>query len=218
MSNVRGLKKLRAVVAAGVALLVISGASYAANLMPDYSFENLDLQTITAGGTTNLGDGYMRFVNLNGHGTLQVISDAQDGNRAIKVTKTTDDLVQVDLDSNPTASWIPVQAGQTYIMSFWARTDDSTWMQLQVNWRDDWYAAGSQYPGWALTSTWTQYSCTYVAPSNADLLQLAWLVGAPGSMVIDNVSVQQVVPEPSSILAIFSALAGFAGVAGLRRK
>ncbi|MCE5199974.1 carboxypeptidase regulatory-like domain-containing protein [bacterium] len=187
----------------------------AANMMPDQSFESLNLQTVTATGTTGLGDGYMRFVNISGQDTLQVISNAQDGNRAIKVTrKTADYSTQVDLDGNPTASWIPVQAGHKYRMTFWARTDDATWVQLQVNWRNGWYPVSAEYHGWELTPRWTQYTCTYFAPSNANLLQLTWLVGAPGSAVIDNVHVEDVVPDISSITGTVTNMLSGAVIAG----
>lgn len=204
-------------------LLVASTAAYAGvNLLADPTFATTTPgMIVTAPGTTNISS-YIRFVNTGGYGKLEVIGADQDGNgRAVKVTVNNGydpgvTPVQIDLDTNPTASWIPVQAGQKYEMSFWARTDDLTWMQLQVNWRNGWSPVCSEYPGWALTQTWTKYSCAYTAPSGIDLLQLAWLVGAPGTIIIDNISVQAV-PEPGSMLAVLSGIVGLVGF-GIRRR
>ncbi|MCE5315058.1 MAG: carboxypeptidase regulatory-like domain-containing protein [Armatimonadota bacterium] len=163
--------------------------------------------TVTAPDCTNVG--YLRFVNNYGGtsstGKLEVITSGVDGNVAVKVSKTSaSDQVQFDLDVQPTISWIPVQSGHTYRVTFWARTDDpGSALVLTETAFNDWTVISSQYPGWSLTSTWTMYTTEWVAPGNANLLDLSFILNTPGSFIIDNVSVEDespatnLMPDPS---------------------
>ncbi|MCE5199975.1 MAG: carboxypeptidase regulatory-like domain-containing protein [Armatimonadota bacterium] len=184
-----------------VILLMLCSFSYAGpyNLMPDPSFESMTIgTTVTAPNCTNVG--YLRFVNNYGGtsstGKLEVITPAEDGNAAIKVSKTSaSELVQVDLDVNPPESWMSVQGGHTYRVTFWARTDDpGAGLVLTHAGFHDWTHLDSQYPGWSLTSTWTMYSTEWTAPADANRLDLSFILNTPGSFIIDNVSVEDVAP------------------------
>ncbi|MCE5314081.1 MAG: carbohydrate binding domain-containing protein [Armatimonadota bacterium] len=206
-------------IVAGIALSLVLGVSAAvANIMPDYSFESATAgTTITATGMTNVCSN-IRFYN-GGTGTLQVVSGAaaQDGNVALKLSKTTEsDSVFIDMDAAPTDSWIPVTAGQSYEVSFWARSDSDSWFVFEERGYSDWTPIATNYTGWVLNSAWTEYTSTWIAPTSVTKLDLAWNLGK-GSMVLDNVCVQAV-PEPASMLAMFGGFVGFVGLAIRRKK
>ncbi|MCE5200092.1 carboxypeptidase regulatory-like domain-containing protein, partial [bacterium] len=198
----RGFAKLRStrsfmVAMCTVVLLMLCSFSYAGpnNIMRDPSFESLTVGTTLT--TSSISLGTIRFVNVGtASGQLQVISPGEDGNVAVKVSKTSDsDLVQIDLDVNPTLTWIPVQGGHTYRVSFWARTDDpGSAIVLAEAGFQGWTHYGSQYPGWGLTSDWTMYTTEWTAPASANLLDLAFVLNTPGSFVIDNISIEDVAP------------------------
>lgn len=207
LESIRSSSLSRLIIACTALLLISIAFSYAGNLMPDSSFESMTVGTvITAPDRTNVG--YIRFVNNYGAttstGKLEVVSPGQDGDKAVKISKTGNETVQIDLDVQPTISWIPVQGGHTYNVTFWARTDDpgSAIVLTEAGWKD-WSYLGSQYIGWTLSSTWTKYTTEWVAPDNANLLDLTFVLNTPGSYIIDNISVEDeapitnLMPDPS---------------------
>ncbi len=182
-------------------LLALSGiCSYAANLVPENSFENW-----TVGDThdSEYTQGCWRFF-ANSNGNLEVVSDAQDGTRAIKLTRTSTD------GDTGFGLWntyghyhlVPVTPGKRYIVRFWAKSDDVTSPTLkfqmasygaQASTSDSGHLEDTLYTTVYPTSKWAVYQTTYTAPANLDVTHadFSFRVLTVGSVIIDNCSMEE---------------------------
>jgi hypothetical protein len=106
--------------------------------------------------------------------------------------------------------------GATYTFSFWQQTRVSGPNEFQANWNNMVVLELMDTP---ITANFTQYIFTEVATSSSTQIRFA-LRQSPGFSAMDQVSVEPapIVPEPSSLLMVGTALAlGGSGAVARRR-
>ncbi|MEN6582796.1 MAG: chitobiase/beta-hexosaminidase C-terminal domain-containing protein, partial [Armatimonadota bacterium] len=164
------------------------------NLYPDPSFDSF-----IAGNTYTTGSyiGMFNFFStVAGNGALSVITPGQDGDTAIRLSRlTTSGDTGFGLQTTYIDPRIPVIAGHTYRVSFWARSDVSSDMQWTIS---SYPVTGSAtYTNYTYTpsAAWTQYSGTYTALSDAVLWNIGFRSIAVRSVDIDNMSITDVTPS-----------------------
>lgn len=226
ITSKKNLRSKSGMVAVCLALLLMAAVSAHANMVPDSSFESLTLGSVWNGSQPYLYNAW----TFNGNsGTATVVGNAQDGANCIKLTRTAvgDPWWNYDavLSTYPwyNGGGIVVTAGQQYSISFWAKTDETNDSILKfstvsldssVN-----YFSDTTWHDSSLTTAWTKYTYTYTAPTNAACVQLAFRgnLNTLGNVYVDNISMAAV-PEPASMLAMLSGIAGLVGFATRRRK
>lgn len=209
-----------------LALMLVPAVSSQANLVPDPSFETLENGTTYDGSNPYLGNAWLFNVG-NSAGTVTVASRAQEGSNCMEISRTVvgDPWWNYDVVLS-TYPWyngggIKVTAGNSYNVSFWAKTD-STNTDLKFSVASLNTSASYLNTDWAdydLTTTWTKYTYSYIAPANAACAQLSFrgTFNIVGNVYLDNVSMTAV-PEPTSLLTTLSAMVGLVGFVTRRRK
>lgn len=168
-----------------------------ANLLTDPGFESFPADASYGSGAYNLYD--WRFFSVGGaNGTLQVVGNAQEGSRAIKLTRGAGVSDSgLDRDSNKIAA----VAGHRYRASVWARSDTATNFTLSLaafGSSGNWLGIQADRTTAAVGTTWRQYFVEFVAPAGTAQLNFAIRVPQPGSVVFDNCDVSDLTVLPTA--------------------
>ncbi|MCE5314079.1 MAG: chitobiase/beta-hexosaminidase C-terminal domain-containing protein [Armatimonadota bacterium] len=183
-------------------LMIFSVASLqAANLVKDSSLEYFTEGTI-ATSTYVLGDWAFNTDSANaGGGKMEVVSDAQDGEIAIKLsrTSTSGDPSFGTYNSSDHSHQIFVTAGHRYVVRVWAMSPDGATMKFQVASYNNgtsnggWLGDTAYADGLATQTKWTLYQLIYTAPANTLYASIGVRVrNANTNLYIDNFTMQEV--------------------------
>ncbi|MCE5315133.1 MAG: PEP-CTERM sorting domain-containing protein [Armatimonadota bacterium] len=221
------VKKISLIVVCLSLLALSVAASYADGVR---SFENCTVGEYADGSSGHvwLSDNCWIFGG-NNSGSATVVSNSQDSDgKAIKFEKTSTEEGVFYTSPYPWCNPVSAVPGQEYRVSFWAYGAGST-LDLQVV---SWYspdnaklicngnetlASNTSYQDFALTGEWAQYSTTFTAKANTQVEALSFRENNVGIMYLDNISLTAV-PEPGSMLAMLSGMAGLVGFAVRKRK
>lgn len=233
MITKKGLSSKLALVAACIFLLALSAAASYATTITDGSFENCTIGEYVDGsdGHVWLSDNLWIFgANNSGSGTI--VSGTQDGEKCLKFDRTSlnNDAV-IYTSPYPWCNPVAVTPGQKYTVSFWAygagctlNFQSAAWYSpdpvnyvVSYNGNETLEGSNSTQQNYALTSNWAQYSATFTAKAGTEVEALSFRNLTVGTMYLDNVQITAL-PEPGSMLALFSGFAGLAGFAIRRRK
>ncbi|MEN6415235.1 MAG: carbohydrate binding domain-containing protein [Armatimonadota bacterium] len=155
---------------------------------------------ITAEETTTLSD-YWIFQNGTGAGgSLSLITPGRDGSgQAVNFSRGTV-TGWVALNSMP---YTNVTAGQSYRLTFWAKSSVSTPVLGIVGSFDSnkAYIANTLVRVVSTSPEWTQYSYVYTAPTNCEYAQIQFVLNYDDSNYIGNVDVDDVALEAISTLS-----------------
>ena len=207
--------------AAGVALVCCLGSARAANIVADGGFE--------AAGANNI---YYAGQSIDGGSwnvaTGAVFIDSADpyvyaGNNSLNLTYA--NPYAVDAVSQVLAT----TAGQSYTLSFWADADTPNTFSLLENGINvaglPNSIANNGFPGLTNSALFVDYLGTFTATSGSTTLTLSSVAdpaisSQDGSVMIDNVSVQQstaVTPEPGSLVLMLTGALGLGATIRQRR-
>lgn len=188
-----------------VVLVILAVSSYATNLLPNSSFENFTVGT-TQTADWQYGDWAFAATSESG-GIMEVVSPGQDGNVAIKLsrTSTSGDTAFGTWNTTDKLHLTPVTAGHRYVLRVWARTDDSVTLRFQVaSFEDDTWLGDSPVAYVHPQTKWTLYQMTYEAPEGATYAAVSFRNMSIGSLYIDNASMEDentivgnLFPDPS---------------------
>jgi len=188
-------RTLLAVAALAFCISVAAPMTYAQNLLTNGSFETGDFTGWTTGGNFE----FTQVVS----GAFDEYTGAQDG-----TFYTTMGPVGSDGTLSQTLTTV---AGAQYSISFWFASVGDNPSDFSVLWDGT--------PLLSLTNpntgaNWTQYTFDATG-TGSDTLTFSFR-DDPAYMALDNVSVQETVPEPTSLLLVGTGILGLAGT--VRRK
>lgn len=170
---------------AACSVLLLSPAC-AANLISNPGFE--DFPAGLHQGEGELVSHGWRFFSVGGSGgTMEVVSPGFQGDKAIKLTRTSM-AGDSGLDKALPSEVAPVTAGHRYRNSIWARSDDGATLQvalITVDQNAGWIgiAALKRFP---LSTEWREYVVEAVAPPNVYGFVMDMRVMSPGSVFVDE--------------------------------
>ncbi|MCE5200234.1 carbohydrate binding domain-containing protein, partial [bacterium] len=210
----RSKNQLMYLIIACVALLVVSGVcayatNYAGNLIPDPNLENLTVGT-TATQSWSF-ENWIFFATPDSGGSMEVVSTAQSGSKAIKLTRTSTSGDTAFGMNGDHSLQIPVIPGHRYIAKVWAMSPDGATIKFQVASfnnnpdRAGWIGDTAYADNLPTKSTWTLYQMTYEAPANALYAGVAVRVkNANTNLYVDSFSLEDITamtsnryPDPS---------------------
>ncbi|MEN6583207.1 MAG: carboxypeptidase regulatory-like domain-containing protein, partial [Armatimonadota bacterium] len=188
-------------------LLALSSVyAYAGNLMPDPSFEN----SFTAGNTytSSIEIGNWYFHNV-GSGSLSVVGDAKDGEKAVMLNRTSTTGDNFVFETHVTdRDLVPVVAGKRYRVTFWAKTDSVSPSVLRII-AASWTAGhtgvvNSSTNDFNLTTKWGFCSFSYTVPAGYANCALQFRPLSAGIVCLDSISIEDtdtllgnIFPDPS---------------------
>ncbi len=192
--------------ATALALCLMASPVFAINLIQDGSFESA---VATVYGPGPIGDGW--FVGTN---NIEILNNSQ----GYGIAHTGQQFADLDyfLNANSLYQTMATQQGQSYLVAFWL-SDDVGGNPLTVTWGSQTLFNGptpdlgsGNYELLTFNVLGTGNSTTLTFTS-----QYTHNGGGIGA-VIDDVSVDTTVPEPSSLIMLGSGV--LAAAAGIRRK
>lgn len=191
-------KQLFYIVVVCMALLILNGiSSYATNLVPQHSFEGWTVGSIYT--TETMIDSWRFYANEASGGSMEFVSDAEDGSVAVKLSRTsTDGGMSFGLwnTTDHHAKLVNVTPGKRYIVRFWVRSDESDTMKFGIASFGN--SEGADFIGNTIDVSsiathpkWSIYQTTYVAPEGAYHCDLQFSPQGIGSIIIDNLSIEE---------------------------
>lgn len=172
-------------------------------------------------GTELVTNGDFETGNTTGwgvwHATISAITPGEGGvGYAMKVVNDGGD----NIDGAGLQNGIAMDSGKKYKLQFDFLTDDTTDIYVRLYVADG-DGSGEYFADFTgLSATWKHYSYDYTVPGTTSTsVQVAFFpVKANGGIAyIDNVSIREVIPEPSSVALMVGAI-GLLSMRSLRRR